>query len=79
MDWHEYIQSDPAILAGKAVVRGTRIPVDLILEKLGAGESVDAILAAHPRLSREAVHAALRFAAESLRGEAVFSVPNEAA
>lgn len=79
MDWHEHIHSDPKILAGKAVVRGTRIPVDLILEKLGAGESTEDILAAHPRLTRDAVHAALSFAAEALRGDTVFSVPSEAA
>ena len=79
MDWHQQISSDPTILGGKAVVRGTRIPVDLILEKLGAGESTDDLLAAHPRLTREAVQAALSFAADALRGETVFAVPSEAA
>jgi uncharacterized protein (DUF433 family) len=79
MNWRDHIHSDPKILAGKAVVRGTRIPVDLILEKLGAGESIADIVAAHPRLTQDAVHAALSFAAESLRGETVFSVPGEAA
>lgn len=79
MDWHQQIVSDPSVLSGKAVVRGTRIPVDLILEKLGAGESTDDLLAAHPRLTRDAVQAALAFAAEALRGEAVFAVPSEAA
>jgi uncharacterized protein (DUF433 family) len=39
MNWRDYIDSDPAVLTGKPVVRGTRIGVDLILEKLGAGES----------------------------------------
>lgn len=79
MNWQEHIHSDPAILAGKAVVRGTRIPVDLILEKLGAGESMADIVAAHPRLTQDNVHAALQFAAESLRGEAIFAVPGAAA
>jgi uncharacterized protein (DUF433 family) len=77
--WRDRIQSDPKILAGKAVVRGTRIPVDLILEKLGAGESIADVVAAHPRLTADDVHAALTFAAESVRGETVFSVPSEAA
>ena len=61
------IQSDPSILAGKPVIAGTRITVELILEKLAAGETVDDILQAHPRLTKEAVRAALAYAAESLR------------
>jgi uncharacterized protein (DUF433 family) len=79
MDWHSYIHSDPAILAGKPVVRGTRIPVELILEKLGAGESIEQILAAHPRLTRESVQAALSFAADALRADLVYPIPGEAA
>ena len=58
----ELIQSDPAIMMGKPVVAGTRITVELILEKLSAGETIDQILAAHPRLTREGVLAALDFA-----------------
>lgn len=61
----ELIQSDPAVLMGKPVVAGTRITVELILEKLSAGETVDQILEAHPRLTREGVLAALNFAAQS--------------
>ena len=53
------IQSDPAIMMGKPVVTGTRITVELILEKLAAGESIDQILSAHPRLTKEGVLAAL--------------------
>ena len=52
----------------------TRIAVDLILEKLGSGESMEAVLEAHPRLTREAVLAALRFAAQALRAEVVYPV-----
>ena len=63
------IVSDPKVMMGKPVVAGTRITVDLILEKLGSGESVEAILEAHPRLTREGVLAALRFAAQVLRAE----------
>ena len=79
MNWRDRIQSDPTVLAGKAVVRGTRIPVDLLLERLGAGESIPDLVAAFPRLTAEDVRAALTFAAESLRSEAVFAVPGEAA
>ena len=63
----ELIQSDPAVLMGKPVVAGTRITVELILEKLSAGETIDQILEAHPRLTREGVLAALDFAAQAPR------------
>lgn len=59
----QYIQSDSSIMMGKPVIAGTRITVELILEKSGAGGAVDQMLAAHPRLTREAVAAALAFAA----------------
>lgn len=61
------IQSDPSVMMGKPVITGTRITVELILEKLAAGETVEEILEAHPRLTRAAVRAALAYAAESLR------------
>jgi uncharacterized protein (DUF433 family) len=59
---NQLIQSDPSIMMGKPVIAGTRITVELILEKLAAGESVERILGAHPRLTKEAVLAALDFA-----------------
>ena len=68
----ELIQSDPSILMGKPVVAGTRITVELILEKLSTGETVDQILEAHPRLTREGVLAALSFAAQALRADVVY-------
>ena len=68
------IVSDPKVMMGKPVVVGTRITVDLILENLGTGESVEAVLESHPRLTREGVLAALRFAAQALRAEVVYPV-----
>ena len=68
----ERIQSDPTVMMGKPVVAGTRITVELILEKLSAGETVDQILEAHPRLTREGVLAALSFAAQALRADVVY-------
>ena len=68
------IVSDPKVMMGKPVIGGTRITVDLILEKLGSGESIEAVLEAHPRLTREAVLAALRFAAQTLRAEVVYPI-----
>lgn len=68
------IVSDPEVMMGKPVVAGTRITVDLILEKLGSGESFEQLLESHPRLTREAILAALRFAAQALRAEVVYGV-----
>ena len=73
------IQSDPSIMMGKPVIAGTRITVELILEKLAAGESVEQILDAHPRVTKEAVLAALDFAAKVLKADVVYPVPEKAA
>ncbi len=62
----QLIQSDPSVMMGKPVIAGTRITVELVLEKLAAGESIDQLLQAHPRLTKEAIYAALEFAAHSL-------------
>jgi len=72
---HEMIVSDPKIMMGKPVIRGTRITVESIVERLGAGESVETIVAAHPRLTREAVLAAVAFAAEALKADVVYPIP----
>ena len=66
------IQSDPAVMMGKPVVAGTRITVELILEKLAAGETVEQLLESHPRLTKEAISAALEFAAQALRADVVY-------
>jgi uncharacterized protein (DUF433 family) len=68
------IVSDPNVMMGKPVISGTRITVELILEKLAAGETIEQILDAHPRLTREAVQAALAFAAEALRADVVYPI-----
>jgi uncharacterized protein (DUF433 family) len=72
MDWQGMVVSDPAVMMGKPVVKGTRITVELILEKLAAGETEEQILSAHRRLTVAGLRAALAFAAESLRAESVF-------
>ena len=70
----DLIQSDPSIMMGKPVVAGTRITVELILEKLAAGETIEQILDEHPRLTRKAIQAALSFAAEALKADVVYPV-----
>jgi len=60
----ELIVSDPAIMLGKPIVAGTRITVELILEKLASGETIENILEAHPRLTKEAILAALTYTSD---------------
>ena len=60
------IAVDPKIMMGKPVIAGTRITVELILEKLAAGETMEQLLEAHPRLTREAIQAALHTSFTSL-------------
>ena len=59
----QIIVSDPEVMMGKPVIAGTRITVELILEKLAAGETAEQILESHLRLTPEAIPAALAFAA----------------
>jgi uncharacterized protein (DUF433 family) len=66
---HDRIEMNPEIMGGKPVIRGTRIPVDLILRKLGTGATTDEILADHPRLFAEDILAAQAFAADYIADE----------
>jgi uncharacterized protein (DUF433 family) len=70
------ITSDPRVMMGKPTVTGTRITVELILDKLAAGETMEQILSAHPRLTPQAIRAAISFAAEALRADVVYPVEN---
>ena len=67
------IVSDPKVMMGKPVILGTRITVELILEKLAAGETSEQILEAHPRLTDEGIKAALAFADQALRYNKLFA------
>jgi uncharacterized protein (DUF433 family) len=66
---HERIEINPEIMGGKPVIRGTRVPVELVLRKLGAGLDATAIIAAHPRLTPDDIRAAQTFAADYLADE----------
>lgn len=72
--YDQQIISDPNILLGKPVVAGTRISVELILDKLAAGETIEQLLEAHPRLTREGIQAAMAYAAETLRSDVIYPV-----
>jgi uncharacterized protein (DUF433 family) len=62
MNWRERIETNPEVLAGKPVVRGTRLAVELILELLAAGQTENDLLANHPRLAHEDLLACLAYA-----------------
>ncbi len=74
---HERIEIDPSVMLGKPVVRGTRIPVELLLRKLAEGATVEDLLDAHPRLTTEDIRAALAYAADSISREAVLTLSTE--
>lgn len=69
------IELNAAVLGGKPVVRGTRIPVEDILRKLADGATGADLLDAYPRLTRDDIQAALRYAADSV-GHEVIVLPN---
>ena len=66
------IESNPKIMFGKPVIKGTRITVELILEKLENGESVDEILSSYPHITRKQILACVGFAKKSLSFETVY-------
>lgn len=70
----DLITSDPNVMVGKPVIRGTRITVELILNKLAADQTIDQILNDYPHLTREGIQAAIRFAAESVRSDHVYPI-----
>src|SRR3989441_9593677 len=63
------IEVNPKVMLGKPVIRGTRIPVELILRKLSEGATQADLLDAYPRLTREDIHAAIGYAADTLAHE----------
>jgi len=69
MNIHELIESMPEVMRGKPVIRGTRIPVELIVRKLGEGASIDDLLDGYPNLTKESVQAALVYAADIIGNE----------
>ena len=73
VDWTLHIESDPEKLYGKPVIINTRIPVDLILEKLAVGDTIDDLMEAYPKMTKDDVSACLLFAADSIKNEIVIS------
>ena len=76
-DLLQRIEIDPKVMVGKPVIRGTRIPVELILEKLAAGLSSEDLRRSYPRLAAEDISAALLFAAQSLHADPYMPLPGQ--
>lgn len=70
--YHEQIVVDPQVMAGKPVIKGTRLPVEQILRELADGLTIEAILDAHPRLTRESIYAAIAYAADVIALEDIY-------
>jgi uncharacterized protein (DUF433 family) len=70
---HPRISIDPAVMMGKPCIKGTRITVEIILRKLGAGRSFADLLEAYPNLAEDDVRAALAFAADYMQHETVLA------
>jgi uncharacterized protein (DUF433 family) len=68
---HPRIEAVPKIMLGKPCIKGTRITVELILRKLGAGRSFADIVATYPHLSDDDIRAALAFAADYMQHETI--------
>jgi len=76
-EWRDFIKSNPEVMMGKPVIAGTRVTVELILEKLAAGETVEQIIDEHPCLPEEGIYAAPAFASEALRADVVYPIQPE--
>ncbi len=74
MHWRDHIHADAKVLAGKRVVRGTRLSVEFLLGLLGAGWTQEQILANYPSLTPGALQAVFAFAAESRQDESLYSL-----
>ena len=75
----DIIISNPNIMMGKPVITGTRITVELILEKLAAGETLEQIIESHPRLTHDSIHAALAFAAKAIKADVIYPIDRNVA
>jgi uncharacterized protein (DUF433 family) len=72
--WRNHIESNPEIMFGKPVIKGTRVPVDLLLDKLSLGESFQDLLAAYPRIKMQDILAALAYASDAVKNDLYYPV-----
>ena len=72
------IEINPRVMMGKPVIKRTRITVELILRKLSDGATEDDLLDGYPRLTREDIRAAMRYAADTIAHEEIILLPSAA-
>ncbi len=75
IEWRDYIASDPAILGGKPILKGTRLSVEFVLELLAAGWGSESLQTDYPNLTDERIRAVLAYAAETFREERFYVRP----
>ena len=74
MTLYDRIERKPEVMLGKPVIKGTRIPVELIVRKLGEGTSIEDLLDGYPNLKKEDIQAALLYAADTLGNELIIEL-----
>jgi uncharacterized protein (DUF433 family) len=77
IDWRDYIHSDPNILVGKPVVKGTRLSVEFIIGLFAAGWTEQQVLENYPRLTQKRLRAVFAFATDCLREESLYAIPSK--
>lgn len=79
MNWHDFIHSDPEILAGKPSIKGTRLAVDFVLGLLAEGWTPEQLFENYPSLNQKVLQALFAYASDCLRDEALFDIPEKVA
>jgi uncharacterized protein (DUF433 family) len=72
MHWQDYIHSDPNVLAGKPIIKGTRLSLEFLLDRLADGWSEEMLLENYPRLSKEALQAIFLFLKVCITDQLIF-------
>ena len=78
IEWRDFIHSDPDVLLGKPVVKGTRLSVEFILGLFSEGWTEEQVMENYPTLSKENLRAVFAFATECMREESLYAIPAEA-
>jgi uncharacterized protein (DUF433 family) len=77
MNWHDRITIDAEVLAGKPIIKGTRISVEFIVDLVGRGWSVERILREYDHLTPEDIQACFAYASDVLKSERVYLLPSD--
>jgi len=72
INWNEYLTTNRDVLGGKIHIKNTRIGVDIVLERLSVGDTIDQIIESYPHLSKQQILACIEFALQSVRNENIY-------